>query len=564
MADENGTATLPQGRPKNWVPIDANQFAFTPRKLRLICIGAGFSGLTLAHRIKYSKKKLGDYVDFVIYDKNSIVGGTWAENRFPGLCCDAPSHVYTFDFEPNPNWSTFYASGDEILDYIETTTKKYKLDELVQLNSKITESIWDEPSGKWKIKVQQGDKIIEDVADILISGAGILNKWSWPQIPGLNDFKGKLMHSTQWDPSYDYAGKRIAVIGNGSSGIQIVPALQKTAKKVVNYIRHPTWISINFGGQFTPQGANFEYSDEQKRTFESSPEEFLAYRKQLEHSLNFVYGAMLKGSPINAMFKDMCTNLMKARLGNDDDLAAKFIPNYTIGCRRLTPGDGYLEALQADNASANFTPIARFTSGGIETTDGKEEEFDLIVCATGFDVDFVPPFKLVGRDGFEVNAAWKKSNQNAYFSTCVPHTPNFFMFHGPNCPIGHGSVTRAVGWLADYIVEWTEKIATEGIKSVCVKPDVVDDFNVYIQEQLQRTVWADECDSWYTKGARDPHRVVAMYAGSVLHFKACVEKIRGEDFDFQYISPNRFAFLGNGELAREKEEGADLAYYMTE
>ena len=182
---------------------------------------------------------------------------------------------------------------------------------------------------------------------------------------------------------------------------------------------------------------------------------------------------MLKDSPLNVMFQNMCTGLMKARLGGSDELASKFIPNYNLGCRRLTPGDGYLEALQQENARATFSPIKRITENGIETEEG-EEEFDLIVCATGYDVDFLPSWKVIGRNGVDLREVWSKGAPQAYFSTCAADMPNFFLFHGPNTPIGHGSLTAAIGWLADYVLQWIEKIATEGIKFVLPVREISD------------------------------------------------------------------------------------------
>ncbi|TKA66995.1 hypothetical protein B0A49_04490 [Cryomyces minteri] len=544
-------------RPSNWVPV-LEQAVYTPtRKLRMVVVGAGYSGLMMAHKIKY-QENMSDYIDLKIYEKNGDVGGTWLENRYPGVACDVPAHIYTFSFEPNPDWSSFYAQGPEIWEYIKRTTEKYHLDENVEFNSKVVVSMWDETSGKWKIQIDQNGKIINDEADILVNGSGILNKWRWPEIEGFRDFQGKILHSAAWDPSYDWSGKRVAVIGNGSSAIQIAPQIQRTAAKVVNYIRSATWVSANFSADFTKDGKNFTYTEEEKQRFRDHPEELYDLRKKIEHGFNKFFYALQKDSPEQAAVYDIFKGMMKERLKGDEELCAKLIPDWGVGCRRLTPGDGYLEALQEKNCMPCFHEIVRFTEKGIETQEGVEE-FDLIICATGFDVSFCPYWKLKGRNGRLLEREWS-DNPEAYFGICAADHPNYFIFNGPNCPVGHGSLLAVMEWTAEYILRWTKKIAIEDIRSVSVRSDAVDDYNVYSQEFLKRTVWTTGCRSWYKNGKVDG-KVTAMYAGSILHYKEILDNIRGEDFEIDYNSKNRFRFMGNGMTQRE-ERGDDLSFYV--
>lgn len=172
---------------------------------------------------------------------------------------------------------------------------------------------------------------------------------------------------------------------------------------------------------------------------------------------------MIKNSAENQQVTELSRNIMSQRLGGDQELAERFIPKHAFGCRRLTPGDGYLETCQLDHARAELSPIKRITANGIETEKGFEE-FDLIACATGYVVDFIPSWRVVGIGGRELNSTWKKDVATGYFATCAPDVPNFFMFHGPNAPVGQGSILRAQGWYADYILQWIEKIAKEDIK----------------------------------------------------------------------------------------------------
>ncbi|KAF5003101.1 hypothetical protein FDECE_10336 [Fusarium decemcellulare] len=538
----------------NMVPV-LDKPLHMPRKLKVVCVGAGFSGLMLAYKWKY-EYHMDDFVDLNIYEKNSDVGGTWLENRYPGVACDVPAHIYTFSFEPNPDWSSFYASGPEIWEYIKRTTAKYSLDERVQFNSKVVSTVWDDRKGKWIIKVQQDEIVTQEEADIVINGSGFLNKWKWPDIKGLESFRGRILHSAAWDVSLDWTAKRVAVIGNGSSAIQIVPQMQPGAARIVNYVRNPTWISSNYAAEFTPDGKNFEYTEEQKESLRKDPKTLWAMRKDIEQGFNAFFYALLEDSPQQkAVYKEF-RKTMEERLNHNPELIAKLIPSWKVGCRRLTPGDGYLEALQAPNATVEFSEIQEITENGIKTVTSTDE-FDIIVCATGFDASFSPSWDLRGKGGVCLTEQWREQPE-AYFGICVPNMPNYFIFNGPNSPVGHGSLLAVMEWTADWILKWCRKIASQDIRSVCVSSEATDDYNVYSQEFMKKTVWSSGCLSWY----KNEHgRVTAMYAGSILHYKEMLESFRTEDFHFEYGGSNRFRFMGNGMTIREAN-GGDLAYYL--
>ncbi|KAF2498224.1 putative flavoprotein [Lophium mytilinum] len=546
------------GKPANWVPIKEEPL-FSRRKLKIICVGAGYSGLTLAHKIKH-ELKLTDVIDLVIYEKNPEVGGTWYENRYPGVACDIPAHAYSFVFEPNPDWSQFYCPGPEIESYIKRTVRKYKLDEPIQFNSKVTEAIWDEEAGKWKITVDQNGASKKDEADILVNAGGFLNKWKWPKIDGLFDFKGKLLHTANWDDTYDFTGKRVAVIGNGSSGIQTVAALAPKVQKLVNFVRNPTWISVNIAGDKAIDGHNFKYTEEQKKQFREDPKALFEHGKELEASVNNFFFGMYRDHPAAQGLTAIVKSQMAERMKNQPELASKMIPTWLPGCRRLTPGDGYLEVFEEANATMCWDAIEKFTETGIKTTAG-EEEFDLIVCASGFDTSWVPAWKLAGRNGVTLDDRWKGGDPEAFFSVQVDGLPNYFMFNGPNAVISHGSVLRQVSWTCDYILNWAKKIATEDIKSIDVKREAVDDFNVWSQEFLKRMTWADECRSWYKNG-KEKGQLTGVYAGSMAHFKNSLENMGAEHFDVRWNSSNRFRYLGNGEGLTDLHGLGDLVYYL--
>ncbi|KAI5814907.1 hypothetical protein BZA77DRAFT_317773 [Pyronema omphalodes] len=541
----------------NHIPINEVP-AYTPKKTRVVCIGAGFSGLMLAYLIQ-TEKKMEEYVDLTIYEKNKDVGGTWLENRYPGVACDVPAPIYTFSWAPNPDWSEFYAKGPEIWEYVKNTSNKHGLEKNVKFQSKVIECIWSEADGKWKLVIEQEGIRFNDECEILINAAGILNHWKWPDITGLHDFKGKLIHSAAWDQDYDYTGKRVALIGNGSTALQILPAIRERCAHVVNYIRRPTWISANYSAQFTRDGTNFKYTEEEKEAMRNDPAKLLAYRKTIEHDVNKFLVALIKDSPEQKDAVSSFTKIMRERLQNDEKLCDILIPKWDVGCRRLSPGDGYLESLISSNVTPEFRGIDRVTSKGIKTVDGNEEEFDLIICATGFDVSFRPTWKMIGRDGADLSKIWER-DPKAYMSIMTPSFPNYMIFNGPNCPIGHGSLLPVMEATAGYVVKWIQKYATEDIKSFEPTPAALSDFEEYTQEFLKRTVWTSGCKSWYKNA---DGKLTAVWGGSVVLHREVLETIRGEDFDVKWNSPNRFKFFGNGFTIREAE-GQDLSWYLTQ
>ncbi|VTT55935.1 unnamed protein product [Fusarium fujikuroi] len=470
---------------RNWVPL-LDEPAYKPRNIRIVCVGAGFSGLMLAYEAKYNESLQG-FIDLTIYDKNHDVGGTWLVNRYPGVACDVPAHIYTFPFEPNPDWSSFYASGPEIWAYIKRTSDKYGLAENVRFQSKVTDAMWNEVTGKWNLKLFQDGEEKEDECDVLIDGSGFLNNWHWPDIPGLHDFKGHIVHTADWDPSINVAGKKVAVIGNGSSGVQVLPHLQKTAAQLTTYVRTPTWIFANYASELTKDGTNFAFTEEEKKKFRENTASLWKFRKEIENSQDNFWNVFFKDTAAQKAALENAYNRMRERLGNDKELCEKLIPDYEYGCRRPTPGDGYLEALRQDNTRVTFDPIVQITESGIQTTQDYTD-FDIIVCATGFDASFRRSWTVQGRNGYQLHEAWGESPE-AYFGVAAANMPNYFIFIGPNSPVGHGSLLDSVFCVAKWILKWCRKIATEDIKytpSVCVSQKALDDYNVYLQELLKR------------------------------------------------------------------------------
>jgi cation diffusion facilitator CzcD-associated flavoprotein CzcO len=562
-----------QPLPSEWIPLYRKPMHTPTRKLRVVTIGAGISAMGLAYKFQHehnlsqasgsSPSGADDtaILEHTIYESNAKVGGTWYVNTYPGVACDVPAHIYTFPFEPNPDWSAYYASGAEILAYFERTVAKYGLDRDVKCGHRVESAIFNEEKGKWMLKVRRGEEeVIEDECDVLISATGFLSKWRWPGIPGLQEFGGHLCHSAVWDGEYDFRGKNVAVIGNGSSAIQIVPQLVGKVGHLTNFVRRPTYITPGLGSAIIGGQAQHVYTEEEKRRFREEPGALHEYRKKIQAGSNRSFDMFVKESTAQKVGRKQTAEMMKARLNNDEDLASKLTPEWEVGCRRATPGPGYLEAFTRDNVSLITSPISKIEKTGIRTEDSTLHPFDAIICATGFDVSHRPPWPLIGLDNLSLSTAWK-TEPASYLSLAAAHFPNFFMFSGPNAPVGHGSLMAGLGWSADWMCQWLRKIAAEDIKYVVPKQAAVDEFNAYADEIMQTLVWSGGCQSWY-KNHRVDGKVTAVWAGSVIGYKAMVDRIRPEDFEIVYRSRNRFRFMGNGRTRREYDPEADLAFYL--
>ncbi|KAK4937228.1 hypothetical protein LTR10_022060 [Elasticomyces elasticus] len=445
-----------------------------------------------------------------------------------------------------------YASSLEIQSYLKAVTLHYRLERFMKFNSKVEEAVWNNDCSRWSVKIEGGQR---HESEILVNACGILNNPNWPELRGLDAFKGVVAHTAAWDSRIDVTGKRVAIVGAGASAIQVLPALQKQASHIDMYIRTPSWITPPAGGQFI-NDHNHTYSGEEIERFTQDPEYSLQVRKEMEASFNGMYKAFLKGSLQQHELRTKLEDRMR-QLILSEDLQKRLIPHFEAGCRRLNPGERYLEALQQDNVEPIFESVGEVTPDGIQDNSGTSRPVDVVIFATGFDTSFRPRFPIVGTNGVDLRELWK-DEPSSYCGLAVSGFPNHLIFLGPNTPISNGSLMGTLEGTADYFVRLIRKWSTQQALSFDVKQRVQEDFNTHTQTVMQKLVWTGSCRSWF-KNSRG--RITGVWPGSGLHYREFLQSDRWEDFEWRYEG-NNFDYWGLGFSQIEREENPDLSDWI--
>ncbi|KAE8363404.1 hypothetical protein BDV27DRAFT_146125 [Aspergillus caelatus] len=471
----------------------------TNRQIRVIIVGAGASGLLMAYKLQRNF----DDVEFQIYEKNPDIGGTWYENRYPGCACDNRSPTYVWSFGPNPNWSSIYGSSSEVFEYFKGFQSRLKLNEKTKVSHQVIGAKWDSEVGKWNAD-------IKDIPNNTVVHDACLK---YPTIPGLHDFEGQLVHSSPWDTNIDLKEKHVGLIGNGSPEIQILPAILPEVASCTTFVRWPTWVAVS--GLFGFQPRRFE--PDEKDRFTKDPNALLTFRCWLEHNMNNIYPLFFAKSEAQDDAHNLFVDSMKDAL-NIPGLAEKVISSWAVGCRRLTPGVGYLQSLNHPKATVVHGGINRITGRGCQMEDRKEYPVYVLICA--------------------------KDEPRSYLGITDPGYPNYNIFLGPNSPIGNGPVLVGIEAQADYICRHITRIQQQGVRSIEVTKEAVNDFIEHKDQYMKDMVWNQDCRSWY-KGNTADWKIIALWPGSTLHYIDTLQQVRYGDYKVQYFG-NRFSYLGNG------------------
>ena len=476
--------------------------------------------------------------------------------------------MYQSTFSPNTQWSEKFAQGHEIRDYWQEQARKYNVYRLIRLNTTVEKVHWDVEKKVWSVQSVNNSKTESsyDDFDFVLPAIGRFNAWRLPNYPGIDTFKGHLRHTSNYDPTFDAKDKRVAIIGNGASGIQLLPNLQRVASHIDHYARNKTWIAGSWAGDERTFEAQ-PYPQSQLDSFKDS-RAYLKYRKELEDKYWRRFKGVLRGTPENQVMRGNFIEIMKERLKKKPELLDLMVPDFSPNCRRLTPGPGYLEALAEDNVSFIQTPILRFTETGIETADGKHREVDAIFCATGANVDFVPPFTIEA-NGIDLSKAWKADGSigwpRTYLGLASPGFPNLLFIAGPHGTGASGTVPHSIEIQLTYYAKLLRKVSSQGIQTITPSEKATSDFVDYSDEFFATTVFSDGCSSW-ANGGKPGGRIHGHWPGSAAHLTIVRREPRWEDWEYEYVgdSSNRFAYFGKGWTKQEMTAESDLTSYLKE
>jgi cation diffusion facilitator CzcD-associated flavoprotein CzcO len=452
--------------------------ARAPEHFDVAIVGTGFSGLGTAIRLKQEGRE-----DFVVLERAEDIGGTWHANTYPGCACDIPSHLYSFSFAPNPEWSKTYSPQPEIRDYLRRCADDFGVRDHIRFNHAVTQATWDDDASLWRLDTERGPF----TARVLVAAPGPLFEPKIPDIPGLDSFEGATFHSARWNHDHDLRGERVASIGTGASAIQLVPQIQPDVEQLHVFQRTPPWV---FPHSNRPTTA-FE-----RRVYKRFPALQKLVRGGIYASREVAVLGFVKNPKIMKLVEKIARAHMRSQI-DDPELLEKVTPDYTIGCKRILPSNKWYPALGKPNVELVTEGIASVGQNSIVTEDGVEREVDTIIFSTGFQVTDMPAGRYIfGRDGRSLDDLWQGS-PHAHLGTSVPGFPNFFLLLGPNTGLGHNSMVYMIESQIAHVLAALRAMDDSSAGVVEVRPDVETSYNSELDERLEGTVWNTGCASWY-------------------------------------------------------------------
>ena len=512
---------------------------------QVLILGTGFAGIGAAIQLQ----KAG-FSDFALIEKEADVGGTWFVNTYPGCACDVQSHMYSFSFEPNPDWSREFSPQPEILAYLRRCADKHQLRPRVQFETQAVGATYDERNSLWRVKLadakeverylslrklKPGEPLPENdpelpahrwvTARVVVSGMGGLSTPSYPTLPGLDDFAGKMFHSQRWDHDYDLTGKRVAVIGTGASAIQFVPAIQEKLTKLDLYQRTPPWILPK------PDRA---ISQPERWSYRNVPGLRFLRRAALYTMLESRAIAFAL-DPRLFKFAEPLARLYLKQQVPDKALRKKLLPSYSMGCKRVLMSNDWYKTLTRPNVEVVDTGISEVRAHSVVDKQGVERPVDAIIFGTGFRVhDVIPRGIIRGRDARDLVDSWPKGPE-AYKGTTATGFPNLFFLLGPNTGLGHNSVVFMIEAQIHYVVEALKHMRENDLAEVEVKREAQAAFNASLVERSKGTVWTEGgCSSYYLDPVSGKN--VAVWPDFTFKFAAATKVFDANNYSVRPLS----------------------------
>ncbi|MFC3962582.1 flavin-containing monooxygenase [Nocardia jiangsuensis] len=450
------------------------------RHVRTIVVGSGFAGLGLAIKLKQQRRD-----DYLVLERGSEVGGTWRDNTYPGAACDVPSHLYSYSFALNPDWTRSFSKQGEIQQYIRGVAEKYGVLDKHVFDCDVTSVRWNAETARWDIESSKGSF----TADTVVSAVGALCEPALPDIKGINDFEGEIFHSARWNHDADLTGKRVAIIGTGASAIQIVPTIAPKVAHLDVYQRTAPWLLPRFDRPYTTL---------EKLAFKHIPGAQRLSRAGIYAARETQVVGLAKFPALMNIFELIARAKLRWEI-SDPALRAKVTPNFRIGCKRMLISNDYYPALDRDNVDVITDGIAEIKANSIVTRDGTEREIDALIVATGFHVTDSPTYNaIVGPDGRTLSEVFDQQGQQAYKGAAIAGFPNLFFLVGPNVGLGHTSMVYMIESQINYVADALGAVAGQGLRTVEVRRDAQESYNAELQQKLAGTVWnTGGCASWY-------------------------------------------------------------------
>ncbi len=503
-----------------------------PDGFGVLIIGAGVSGLCAAVNFQRAG------IPFTILEKSTRVGGIWRDNRYPGAGVDTPNHLYSFANAPY-DWSMYYALRDELHTYLEYVADKFGLRSHIRFETEVKSATYDNATQQWAVAVRNADGSQQTLeANVVISAVGIFNPIKMPTIKGLDRFEGPCFHTAEWPADLDLKGKRVAMIGNGASGMQVGPEIQNTVASLTIFQRSPHWVAPN----------------DQFRTPIPEPLRFLLrevplyrvwYRLRLGWTFGDRFHTALQKDPnwphpersmnkINDSHRAFFTQYIASELGDRKELLDKVVPSYPPFGKRMLMDNGWYRMLRNERVTLVSDPIVEIGPDRIITKDGSEYEADVLVVATGFDVlRFLTAFEVRGRSGHSLRQVWNDDDARAYLGLAMPDFPNFFCLYGPNLQPGHGgSLIFVVEMQMRYIMDLLKQMLNQGIGAVECRQDVHDAYNERVDEAHANMVWTHPGMETYYRNARGRVVVNGPYRNATFY-----DMTRTADLDDFIVEP---------------------------
>ncbi len=455
------------------------------KKLSIAVLGAGMSGMCMGIKLRAQ-----GYENFTIFEKADNVGGTWRENTYPGVSCDVPSHLYSYSFARNPDWSKSYSGGQEIQAYCEKIAEDYDILPYCKFNQEVKAIRYEK--GQWHIEFKNAGAQNHALCfDVVVTAIGGLHTPIMPEIEGKDSFSGSHFHTAEWDHSVDLTGKKVVIIGSAASAVQVVPNIVDNVSSLNIFQRTPNWMFPRL---------NNVISKTSRRLMRLFP--FLSYlrRQWIFLASDYIlHPAFKEKNWMQKRLRRQSTDYIEETV-TDLDLRKKLIPNFPLGCKRILFVEGYLEALQRPHVTLSTQGISKITPEGILDKDGVLHAADVLIYATGFEpFNFLDSLSVTGENNLSLKQVWQE-RISSHRTVGAAGFANFFMLLGPNSGLGHSSIIVMIEAQVNYIMQCLEHIQTKGLRRFMPKPSNQDAFTQRIQAGLKGTVWNGNCASWYKRG----------------------------------------------------------------